>query len=128
MNGGIGCGDALAGIWALKFSRYSCPSFPAVFSCMRRFCTVATPFTRGTSMEYTLPASAGISSIPSVDELTVMTTFPFKFSPVRLSNLSYKKKKKKKQRKFTAEIRPKQTNQVSIEGKQESSESSSSKY
>ena len=87
---------------------------------------MATPFTRGTSMEYTLPASAGISSIPSEDELTVMTTFPFKFSPVRLSNLSYKKKKK--QRKFTAEIRPKQTNQVSIEGKQESSESSSSKY
>ena len=57
---------------------------------------MATPFTRGTSMEYTLPASAGISSIPSEDELTVMTTFPFKFSPVRLSNLSYKKKKKKK--------------------------------
>ena len=92
MNGGIGWGDALAASWALKLSRYSCPSFPAVFSCMRRFCTVATPFTRGTSVEHTLPASAGISSIPSEDEFTVMTTFPFKFSPVRLSNLSYKKK------------------------------------
>ena len=53
---------------------------------------MATPFTRGTSVEYTLPASAGISSIPSEDEFTVMTTFPFKFSPVRLSNLPYKKK------------------------------------
>ena len=123
MNGGIGWGDALVGNCALKCSRYSCPSFPAVFSCVRRFCTVATPFTRGTSVEYTLPASAGISSIPSEDELAVMTTFPFKFSPVRLSNLSYKKKK---QCKFTAEFRPKQTNQVSIEGPKESSESSSS--
>ena len=54
---------------------------------------MATPFTRGTSVEYKLPASAGISSIPSEDEFTLMTTFPFKFSPVRLSNLSYKKKK-----------------------------------
>ena len=53
---------------------------------------MATPFTRGTSVGYTLPASAGISSIPSEDEFTAMTTFPFKFSPVRLSNLSYKKK------------------------------------
>ena len=54
---------------------------------------MATPFTRGTSVEYKLPARAGISSIPSEDEFTLMTTFPFKFSPVRLSNLSYKKKK-----------------------------------
>ena len=54
---------------------------------------MATPFTRGTSVEYTLPASAGISTIPSEDEFTMMTTFPFKFSPARLSNLSYKKKK-----------------------------------
>ena len=43
-------------------------------------------------MQYTLPAGAGILSIPSEDEFTVMTAFPFKFSPVRLSNLSYKKK------------------------------------
>ena len=85
---------------------------------------MATPFTRGTSVEYTLPASAGISSIPSEDELTVMTTFPFKFSSVRLSNLSYKNKNRSK---FTAEFRPKQTNQVSIEGTKESSDSNSSK-
>ena len=77
-------------------------------------------------MEYTLPASAGISSIPSEGELTVMTTFPFKFSPVRLSIETYPTRKKK-QCKFTAEFRPKQTNQVSTEGTKESSDSNSSK-
>ena len=92
MKGGIGWGDALAGSWALKLSRYSCPSFPAVFSCMRRFCTVATPFTRGSSVEYTLPASAGISSIPSEDEFTVMTTFPFKFHQIDCQTYPTRKK------------------------------------